>query len=65
MRGHFKDVESGFAKLAALIPQDQYYRFNDHWRFVIQRLSFLASLLIYLESDKLATKEEVAGLIGG
>lgn len=41
------------------------FRFNDHWRFVIQRLCFLASLLVYLESEKLATRESVAELLGG
>lgn len=40
-------------------------RYSDHWRFVIQRLSFLASLLVYLESDSLATRLDVAQLLGG
>ena len=40
-------------------------RYSDHWRFVIQRLSFLASLLVYLESESLATRLDVAQLLGG
>ena len=37
----------------------------DHWRFVIQRLSFLASFLLYLETGQLASRLEVANLLGG
>ena len=40
-------------------------RYSDHWRFVIQRLAFLASLLVYLESDSLATRLAVTQLLGG
>ena len=40
-------------------------RFNDHWRFVIQCLSFLASFLLYLETGQLASRLEVANLLGG
>ena len=40
-------------------------RYGDHWRFVIQRMSFLASLLVYLESGCLATRMDVCQLLGG
>jgi hypothetical protein len=39
------------------------YRVNDHWRFVIQRLCFLASLLNYLESEKIGHQGEYGGTI--
>ena len=61
----FTDVQSGFSKLASIVPGDQYYRFHDHWRFSIQRLAFLASLIVYLESGQMATIEQVAEMIGG
>ena len=38
--------------------------YHDYWRFVTQRLSFLVSLLVYLESGRLATRVEVAHLLG-
>ena len=41
------------------------HRFHDHWRFVTQRLSFLAALLVYLESERLIEREETAQLLGG
>jgi len=50
--------------LASIVPGDQYYRFHDHWRFSIQRLAFLASLVVYLESGQMAMIEQVAQMIG-
>ncbi|KAJ1519518.1 hypothetical protein ONE63_004800 [Megalurothrips usitatus] len=60
----FLDVKTGFSKLAAIVPGDQYYRFHDHWRFSAQRLAFLASLIVYLEEGKMAMIDEVAEMIG-
>ena len=39
-------------------------RYHDYWRFVTQRLSFLVSLVVYLESDRLAGRSEVASCLG-
>uniref|UniRef100_A0A224YPR6 Translin n=1 Tax=Rhipicephalus zambeziensis TaxID=60191 RepID=A0A224YPR6_9ACAR len=39
-------------------------RFHDHWRFVTQRLCFLAALTIYLEEERLVQREQVADLLG-
>ncbi|CAG2061816.1 unnamed protein product, partial [Timema podura] len=41
-----------------------YYRYHDHWRFGTQRLTFLVALIIYLETGKLANREEVAVALG-
>lgn len=60
----FEEVRKHYAKLAEVIPKDQYYRFHDQWRFVTQRLCFLASLTIYLEVKILVTKETVAEILG-
>ncbi|KAL3219179.1 hypothetical protein MRX96_030628 [Rhipicephalus microplus] len=38
--------------------------FHDHWRFVTQRLCFLAALTIYLEEERLVQREQVADLLG-
>lgn len=53
-----------FAKLANKIPNNQYFRFNDHWRFVMQRYSFLVTLIFFLEAEKLALHSDVADLLG-
>ncbi|XP_043513055.1 translin isoform X2 [Frieseomelitta varia] len=60
----FIDVRKNYAKLAEVVPQDQYYRFHEQWRFVTQKLCFLASLIIYLEIKVLVTKETVAEILG-
>lgn len=61
----FEEVRKQYASLTALVPSDQYYRFHDQWRFVTQRLCFLISLVIYLETKILVTKETVAEILGG
>lgn len=61
----FENVREQYAKLAGIVPKNQYYRYHDQWRFVTQRLCFLASLIIYLEVKHLVTKETVAELLGG
>lgn len=40
------------------------FRFHEHWRFVLQRLAFLAAFVVYLESEALVTREEVAQILG-
>uniref|UniRef100_A0A4W5JSS1 Translin n=1 Tax=Hucho hucho TaxID=62062 RepID=A0A4W5JSS1_9TELE len=39
-------------------------RFHEHWRFVLQRLAFLAAFVVYLESESLVTRDEVAQILG-
>ncbi|GLV39685.1 translin [Carabus blaptoides fortunei] len=63
-RALFEEVRSGYAKLANVVPIDQYYRYNDHWRFVTQRLVFLIALTIYLEVGILVSRETVAEILG-
>ncbi|XP_012274623.1 translin [Orussus abietinus] len=62
-REYFEDVRKQYATLAEVVPKDQYYRFHDQWKFVTQRLCFLASLTIYLEKKILVTKETVAEIL--
>ncbi|XP_043550190.1 translin [Chiloscyllium plagiosum] len=63
-REHFAAVRSQLDELKTKFPADQYYRFNEHWRFVLQRLIFLAAFVVYLESETLVTREAVAGILG-
>jgi len=62
------DVREQYVKLAEKIPQGQYYRYCDHWKFVTQRLCFIVSLVVYLESSSveasLATRDQVADMLG-
>ncbi|XP_078259411.1 translin [Rhinoraja longicauda] len=63
-REHFDAVKTHLAELKTKFPADQYYRFNEHWRFVLQRLIFLAAFVVYLESETLVTREDVAAILG-
>ncbi|XP_061696994.1 translin [Syngnathoides biaculeatus] len=56
----FGTVRTHIADLKTKFPVDQYYRFHEHWRFVLQRLTFLAAFVVFLESEALVTREEVA-----
>ncbi|PVD35697.1 hypothetical protein C0Q70_02660 [Pomacea canaliculata] len=60
----FEKVTEQFDLLAAKIPEDQYYRFHDHWRFVMQRLAYLTAMKVYLTQDRLITLQETANLLG-
>lgn len=57
-------IKEGMEELKNQFPQNQYYRYHDHWRNILQRLSCLIGLIIYLESGKLAAREDVASAIG-
>lgn len=63
-RQKFRDICNKYETLASKVPKDQYYRFNDHWRFVAQRSCFLAAFIVYLESEQLISREDCAVLIG-
>ncbi|XP_075037280.1 translin [Mixophyes fleayi] len=63
-REHFSTVKTQLSTLVTKFPTDQYYRFHDQWRFVLQRLVFLAAFLIYLEKEELVTREAVTELFG-
>ncbi|XP_010220305.1 PREDICTED: translin [Tinamus guttatus] len=63
-REHFGTVRTQLASLKTKFPADQYYRFHEHWRFVLQRLVFLAAFVVYLEAETLVTREAVAEILG-
>ncbi|XP_035752200.1 translin [Egretta garzetta] len=63
-REHFGTVRTQLESLKTKFPADQYYRFHEHWRFVLQRLVFLAAFVVYLESETLVTREAVAEILG-
>uniref|UniRef100_A0A674E7R6 Translin n=1 Tax=Salmo trutta TaxID=8032 RepID=A0A674E7R6_SALTR len=68
----FCTVRTHLGELKTKFPVDQMtfireiinYKFHEHWRFVLQRLAFLAAFVVYLESESLVTREEVAQILG-
>jgi len=63
-RNIFENVRNAYAKLASIIPPNHYYKYNDHWRFVTQRLCFLAALIVYLEAGFLISKKTTSEILG-
>ncbi|KAH3774947.1 hypothetical protein DPMN_176342, partial [Dreissena polymorpha] len=60
----FGNIQKGMQILAGKIPDSQYYRYSDQWRFLIQRLAFLAAFLTYLQTESVISMQDVATLIG-
>lgn len=63
-REKFEICRGLYEQLAKLIPSGQYYRFNEHWTYVTQRLVFLISLTIFLEKGFLVDRNTVAEILG-
>ncbi|KAL1459648.1 hypothetical protein WDU94_011612 [Cyamophila willieti] len=58
------DVKDGYEKLASKIQTLSYHRFNDQWKFVSQKATFIVALVHYLETGALATLEKVTETLG-
>ncbi|CAI9724949.1 translintranslin-like [Octopus vulgaris] len=63
-KGYFSKIKEQYANIASKVPDNQFYRFHDHWRFVTQRLSFLAAFLFYLQHHGLICYEDTAEMLG-
>jgi len=60
----FKTINEQFEKLSAKVPQNQYYRFHDHWKFVMQKCCLLSAFVTYLQTEELVTREVTAARLG-
>ncbi|XP_073980924.1 translin [Rhodnius prolixus] len=54
------DASKRFVELSTIIPNGEYYKYHDHWRWVAQKLVFDIALIQFLQDGELATKEFVA-----
>lgn len=63
-RSLFEIVRLGYERLNEVVPDGQYYRYNDHWRYTTQRLCSLAALVIFLEKGFLVDKVTTAQILG-
>nr|XP_039251929.1 translin-like [Styela clava] len=57
-------VKSIYKSISKKVPDGDYYKYLSHWQNVSTKLCFLASLIIYLEDEKLATREQVMSMLG-
>ncbi|XP_050673743.1 translin [Leptidea sinapis] len=60
----FEKANAGYVRLREAVPVTDYYKYQDHWRFMTQRYCFLISLTIWLEKGILASHETVAAILG-
>ncbi|GAA5853761.1 hypothetical protein JCM5353_006444 [Sporobolomyces roseus] len=58
-------LQASLKSLAALIPQQQFYRYSDSFSRSIQQSSFIIVLKAFLTSMDVPTKEEVQNELGG
>ncbi|KPJ10878.1 Translin [Papilio machaon] len=63
-REMFEKARAGYAKLKDAVPPTDYYKYQDHWRFMTQRFCYLISLTIWLEKGIMASHETVAEILG-
>ncbi|XP_066260635.1 translin [Euwallacea similis] len=63
-REQLGEVQKGFDALDKVVPNGQYYRYNDHWRYSTQRLCFLVALIVFLEKGFLVDRVTAAQMLG-
>ncbi|KAG0299986.1 hypothetical protein BGZ98_009599 [Dissophora globulifera] len=60
-RIHFSEIQSCIREVAKVVPDNQYYKYNNLWSGPMQQSCFLATLTVYLEHERLITVEELEG----
>ncbi|GAA98738.1 uncharacterized protein L969DRAFT_168385 [Mixia osmundae IAM 14324] len=63
-RSQIPEIVTRLAKLVSLIPSQQFWRFHESFNRTIQSICFGLCLIVYLESESLATKSEVETVLG-
>lgn len=63
-RDKFAGVQDLYSKLREKVPEEEYFRYHEHWRYVTQRLVFSAAFIIFLETGKLIEREMAAEFLG-
>lgn len=58
------DVKPAYHELSKQIEKGMYYKYNDYWKMVTQKLCFSISLINYLEKAVLISHEDVASMLG-
>ncbi|CEQ42076.1 SPOSA6832_03847 [Sporobolomyces salmonicolor] len=57
-------LRAALANLAQLVPPQQFYRYSDSFSRSIQTASYIVVMRVFLESEDVATKEDVARQLG-
>jgi len=57
-------VRNHFTKIQSIITPELYFKYHDHWRFVITQIVFICALMRWLENGTLISIQEIESLIG-
>jgi len=60
----FTSVQNLYKTLDQRLPENSFWKYCQLWNTTTSWISFLASFTIYLETESLATKEQVVELLG-
>lgn len=63
-RAKFENVRKHYKDLEEKLGDNSYWRYNQIWNSTNGWISFLASFTVYLETEKLATRQEVCDMMG-
>eukprot|EP00092_Neocalanus_flemingeri_P038861 GFUD01042309.1.p1 GENE.GFUD01042309.1~~GFUD01042309.1.p1 ORF type:complete len:265 (+),score=95.74 GFUD01042309.1:59-796(+) len=63
-REKFSAVQELYKKLDIKLPPTSYWKYCQLWQSTTSWIAFLASLVIYLETETLAKKEQVEEMLG-
>jgi len=63
-RDKFKVVQDLYSQLDTKLPTNSYWKYSQLWQNTTSWIAFLASLTIYLDTENLATKQQVEDLLG-
>jgi len=64
VRERFVKVKDLFGQLDTKLPENSYWKYCQLWSNTTSWICFLASLTIYLESESLATRDQVKEMTG-
>jgi len=63
-KSEFEQVRELYGQLSQSISPQEYFKYADQYRFTNQRYVYVASLLVFLDSGTMISKEEAAKMIG-
>lgn len=65
VRSFLPQIQQQFAGLQSSITKETYYKFHDSWKNLVCDLVTILGVIVFLESQKLITKQQVENLLNG
>jgi len=57
-------VKEQFQKIQTLVKPEFFYKYHDHWKYHVQQLVFILSFVHWIETNELASIEQIEASIG-